>query len=313
MKIVPNDLLRNPLWWHKAFRKGKELHRNDFCFDVVHCHDLDTLQAGIWLKNKFKIKLVYDAHELWGYLIEKSVPQFIVNRAFSMEKNLVQHVDHIITVSKPFERYFKDISDKPVTLVINSKDLLFSSYEPPLNDVFTLLYIGGMKKRRFFPEIIDIMGELENVHLTLAGKTEDLYYEMKEYSKKYENISFLGTIPTEDILPLTHSTSATFIIIDPTSKHYQQTLFNKQFEAMVCGRPIIVTKGTYAGDMTENLKCGLTVEYTRDSVRKAIIQLRDNPSLCQQLGKNALKAAKEQYNWEIEKRKLASIYRGFNV
>jgi len=309
LKILPNDLFRNPIWWRAANKKAKELYNKDFKFDVVHCHDLDTLQTGVWLKEKLDVKLVYDAHELWGHLIENSVPGFVVKKAFSMEKKLVKKVDQIITVSSPFFDYFNSISDKPVTLVMNSKDLKYEKYQKPEKNNFTLIYIGGMKKQRFFPEIIDIMGNLEKTNLILAGKTEDLYYQMKEYSKKYSNIEFLGTVPTGEILPLTRSSHATFILVDPSSKHYQKTLFNKQFEAMVTGRPIIVTKGTFAGDMTEELKCGITVDYSLESVKKAIITLRDNPALCEELGKNALKAAKDKYNWEVEKKKLLHVYK----
>ena len=308
LRFMPNDLLRNPIWWRKAYKKAKEVYKKGFKFDVVHCHDLDTLQTGVWLKKKLGVKLVYDAHELWGYLIEKDVPKFVVKKAFSMEKKLVKHTDHIITVSPPFKDYFKTITDKPITLVMNCKDLKYKKYQPPEEKKFTLIYIGGMKKQRFFPGIIDIMGNMENVQLILAGKTENLYYQMKNYSKKYSNIKFLGTIPTKEILPKTRSAHATFIIIDPSSKHYQKTLFNKQFEAMVTARPIIITKGTFAATMTEKLKCGITVEYNKESVKKAIISLRDNPERCQELGKNALKAAEKKYNWMTEKEKLLNVY-----
>jgi glycosyltransferase involved in cell wall biosynthesis len=308
MQVAPNDLFRNPLWWRTAYKKARQLFKEGFPFDVVHCHDLDTLQIGVWLKRKFNVKLIYDAHELWGYLIEKDVPRFVVRRTFALEKRLVQHADHIITVSPPFVDYFSALTKKPITLVMNCKDLRYKNYAPPKDDVFNLLYIGGMKKRRFFPEIIDIMGNMKEARLTLAGKIEDLYYQMKEYSEKYDNVAFLGTIPTKEILPLTRSCHATFIIVDPSSNHYQRTLFNKQFEAMVCGRPIIVTRGTYAGTMTDDLQCGLTVDYTKESVTKAIIRLRDNPQLCRSLGENALKAAKEQYNWENERKKLHRVY-----
>jgi len=308
MRILPNDIFRNPLWWRMAYRKGLKLYNSGYKFDVVHCHDLDTLQAGVWLKKKLGIKLIYDAHELWGYLIKGNVPEFIVKKAFNMEKKLTTRVDHIITVSKPFKEYFHSISQKPVTLVMNCKDLLYGSYTPPGNDIFTLLYIGGMKKRRFFPQIIDIVGNLDNVRLVLGGKKEDMYFEMKKYSKKYDNIEFIGTVPSNEIIPLTRNADATFIIADPNSIHYQNTLFNKQFEAMVCGRPIIVTKRIYAGEMTEGLKCGIVVEYTEESVKKAILSLRDSPELCKELGKNAFKAAKEKYNWKNEKRKLLKVY-----
>jgi glycogen synthase len=66
MNMLPHDLLRNPLWWWHAFKKGVELYNKGFDFDVVHCHDLDTLFAGVLLKQKLGVKLVYDAHEIFG-------------------------------------------------------------------------------------------------------------------------------------------------------------------------------------------------------------------------------------------------------
>lgn len=308
MKLAVNDVFRNPLWWRVAYKKARELHNSIFPIDVVHCHDLDTLQAGVWLKKKLGVPLIYDAHELWGHLIQGNVPQFVVNRAFSMEKKLVQHVDHIITVSPPFKEYFTSICNKRITLVMNCKDLVYPKYEPPKNNEFTLIYIGGMKTRRFFPEIIDIVSSMKNTKLILGGKKEDLYEEMKAYAQDSTTIEFKGTIPTGDILPMTKSADATFILVDPSSKHYQQTLFNKQFEAMVCGRPIITTKGTYAGIMTEELNCGLTVNYNENSVKKAIKRLRDNPQLCQELGRNAFHAAQQRYNWKTERQNLLSVY-----
>jgi glycosyltransferase involved in cell wall biosynthesis len=308
MTILSHDLFRNPLWWWHAYKKGLELYNDGFDFDVVHCHDLDTLASGVLLKQKLGVKLVYDAHEMWGYLIEGSVPKIVSKIAFIMEKILVKKVDSIITVSKPFFDYFSSIAKCSVTLVMNCKDLSYKEYKPANNKNFTLIYIGGMKKKRFFPEIIDLCTKIDNVHLILAGKPEDLFNEIKKYANDFDNVNFHGTIPTKDILPLTRKADATFILVDPSSKHYQKTLFNKQFEAMVCARPIIVTNDTYAAEMTKELNCGISVDYTEESIRKAIIKLRDNPGLCESLGKNGFTAAKKRYNWEIEKKNLLKVY-----
>jgi glycosyltransferase involved in cell wall biosynthesis len=43
-------------------------------------------------------------------------------------------------------------------------------------------------------------------------------------------------------------------------------------------------------------------------VKEAIIKLRDNSDLCEKLGRNALNAAKKQYNWENEKKNLLKVY-----
>ena len=306
MRFLPNNLFRNPIWWRLAYKKGLELYRDGFDFDVVHCHDLDTLQAGVWLKEKLGIKLIYDAHEIFGYMLKDQNP-LLSRYSFKMEKRMLEYVDHIVTIDEPFKKYYERISNLPVTIVMNCKDLIYSDYEAPNNEIFTLVYIGLMSKGRFFPEILEVIGNMEGVRLILAGKKEGLFNKIKEMSKKYKNIKFLGTIPKEEILPLTRKSDATFVIVDRKGQHHMN-VFNKQFEAMVCGRPIIVTRGTYAGEMTERLRCGLTVEYNKESVREAVLILRDNPDLCEELGKNAFKAAKEKYNWENEKKKLLKVY-----
>ncbi len=307
MKLLPTDSFRNPIWWRKAYKKGLELHKNGFDFDAVHCHDLDTLHAGVWLKKKLGVKLVYDAHEIFGDMIKGEHP-VLSKIAFKIEDRLIKHVDHIITIDEPFKKYYDKSFGKPVTIVMNCKNLIYSDYKIPDNDIFTLIYIGLMSKRRLFPQILDIVENLDDVKLILAGKKESMFDEIEKLSKKYNNTEFLGTIPSEEILPLTRRGNVTFVIVD-VKKQYTMNVYNKQFEAMTCGRPIIVTKGTYASEMTEELKCGLTVEYSKKSVKEAIIKLRDNPKLCEELGRNAFKAAKEKYNWDVEKNKLLKVYK----
>ena len=136
--LLYTDVLRNPFWWKKAYQKALELHKTDFKFDVVHCHDLDTLKTGVWLKKKLGVTLVYDAHEIFGYMIARNMPNFIVKFTLKLEKLLVRHTDYIITVNEPVEKYLKSIIDKPITIVMNCKDLINNEYQPPKNDVFTL-------------------------------------------------------------------------------------------------------------------------------------------------------------------------------
>ena len=52
------QLFYTPRFWSAAVRRGLALRP-----DVVHCHDLDTLYAGVQLKRRLGCRLVYDAHE----------------------------------------------------------------------------------------------------------------------------------------------------------------------------------------------------------------------------------------------------------
>jgi glycosyltransferase involved in cell wall biosynthesis len=309
MNIMPNDLFRNPLWWRKAYKKGLELYKTgQFKFDVVNCHDLDTLQSGVWLKKKLGIKLIYDAHEIFGYMIARDMPMFIVGVALRMEKRLVKKVDQVITVNEPLRDYFRSISNKPITIVMNCKDLVSQEYIPPRNDVFTICYIGVLSKSRMFPEIVDILGNIKGVRFFIAGKKENLYEEVKERCKNYDNIDFLGAIPFSEVIPKTLESDIVVCMINPNDLNNRIGTANKQFEAMACGRPILCTKETYSGAMTDGLKCGLTIDYDKDALHNAIIKLRDNPERCEEFGRNALKAAKEKYNWNTQEEKLLNVY-----
>ncbi len=309
MKLLPHDLLRNPLWWWKAYKKGLNLHKDGFDFDVVHCHDLDTLATGVLLKKKFNVKLVYDAHEIFGYMISRDMPQFIVKIAFLIERFLICKVDQIITVNEPLKDYFKKITSKPITLVMNCKDLILDEYKSSKNDVFTLSYIGVLNKNRMFPEIVDVIGTIKDVKFIIAGKMENLYELVKTRSGLYSNVEFLGTIPFGDVIKTTLDSDVVVCMINPADPNNKIALANKQFEAMVCGRPIITTQGTYVGKLTKNLHCGVVVNYDKDSLKKAILELKNNKDLCERLGKNGLEAAKKKYNWNNQKENLLNLYK----
>jgi len=314
MKMLPNDVFRNPIWWRIAYKKALQLYRDGFHFNVVHCHDLDTLKIGIRLKKKLSIKLVYDAHEIFGYMIENSVPKIVTKYSFRMEKKLLKHVDQIITVNEPLQDYFKSITEKPVSIVMNCNDLIIKEYVMTKNKNFTASYIGVLSSNRFFPQIIEKFGEIPDIRFVVAGRREnmDVYKQVESASLKYKNVTFLGTVPVDKVIPLTMECDCVLCPLDPSFKSHKVALANKQFDAMVCGKPIICTKGTYPGDLTEELNCGLVVDYTLDAIKEAVIRLRDDPTLCEVLGKNGLEAAKKKYNWDTQKRIFLQIFEDIN-
>jgi len=314
MNILPNDILRNPIWWRNAYTKGLKLFKNGFYFDVVHCHDLDTLQIGIWLKKKLKVKLIYDAHEIFGYMIENSVPKIVSKYSFRMEKRLLKYVDYIITVNEPLHDYFKSISDKPVSIVMNCNKLIIKEYVPTNNKIFIISYIGVLSSNRFFPQIIDKLAEIKDIKFVIAGRLEnlDIYKQVEKSAIKYCNVTFLGTIPVNKVIPLTMESDCVLCPLDPSFKSHKVALANKQFDAMVCGKPIICTKGTYPGNLTEKLNCGLIVDYNLDAIKEAVVKLKDNPTLCEEFGRNGLEAAKKKYNWDIQKHIFLQLYKNLN-
>ncbi|MCK4364521.1 MAG: glycosyltransferase family 4 protein [Thermoplasmatales archaeon] len=313
MDLAKYDIFKMQLWWKRGYKDALKLLKNKE-FDVIHSHDLSSLSIGVKLKKKLGLPLIYDAHEIFGYMIINNVPKIFAKTAFSTEKKWIKDVDHIITVNEPLADYFRSISNKPITIIMNCKPVQGTKYNPPNTDKFTLLYLGSLDKNRFLLETVDVLKELADVYLIIGGKGKPNYVQaLKEKCSVIPNVDFIGLIPIHEVLPMTKKTDVILSMTSPYDLNCSRASANKQFEAMVCGRPIICTKGTYPGEFTEKEKCGLVVDYTKEALKEAIIKLRDNPKLCEELGKNALKAAINKYNWELEEKKLQELYKKLKV
>ena len=197
---------------------------------------------------------------------------------------------------------------------MNCKDLISKTYKSPRNKIFTVCYIGGLHRRRFFPDIVDTIGQIENIKFVIGAKKEHLklFNKVKKNSSKYGNVEFLGQIPKDEVVSYTCKSDVVLCPLDPNSMISKIATANKQFEAMVCGRPIICTKNTNPGDLTDKLQCGIIVDYDLTEIKRAIVKLSKNPELCEKLGRNALKAAVDKYNWQKQKNNLLNVYRNLN-
>src|SRR5260370_13027358 len=67
-------------------------------FDVVHCHDLDTLPLGFLLGKLKRTPVVYDAHESFADMLEGSVPRTIQRGLFRLENFFIRRIDLLITL-----------------------------------------------------------------------------------------------------------------------------------------------------------------------------------------------------------------------
>ncbi|MFC1964500.1 glycosyltransferase [Chloroflexota bacterium] len=306
-KLIWNGLNLLFSQW-QMYRHALKLHglKN---FSMIHCHDLDTLLAGFTLKWSTKLPLIYDAHEIYGYMVARREPYWIASRFLWLEKCLIRYVNHVISVDKMQKGYLDAITDKPITLVMNCKPLQLNHYRPPDNEVFTVIYIGVLHKGRSIPLLIDAVEDMDGVQCKIGGMgLPEQVQAIAHRCLASRNAHFIGKVPMHDVLRLTLKADVVFLLLNPNDLNNRDSLANKQFEAMVCGRPIICTKGTYSGDLTEQEKVGLTIEYNKEALKKAIAMLRDDPKLKEQLGRNALHAALTKYNWGKEEQALLEVY-----
>ncbi|MFQ5918819.1 MAG: glycosyltransferase family 4 protein [Thermoplasmata archaeon] len=307
MRLLPFDLLRLRPWREAALREAMKIHERE-PIDLVHCHDLDTLPIGVRLKRELRLPLLYDAHEIWGYMVLKDLPPPLPSYFLAKERRLAPHADHIVTVNEPLRAYFEGMASS-VTVILNAKPVQGTSYEPPRNPTFTVLYIGSLNPNRFLLESVETVQNLEGVHFRIGGIGKPAYVaSLRRRVGRSENVEFLGRVPYEDVLPLTRKADAILALFDPRDRLTRVGLPNKAFEAMAGGRPTIVSEGTYLAEFTKEHGLGLVVEHSREGLREGLVQLRDDPHFREELGRRAYQKAQEEFGWKHQEEELFRVY-----
>jgi glycosyltransferase involved in cell wall biosynthesis len=97
----------------------------------------------------------------------------------------------------------------------------------------------------------------------------------------------------------------------PTKNKYASP--NKLFEAMMCGKPILVSDNSSMARIVRHNKCGLVIPYGDvGAIRDAIVKLMTNPGLQEELGINGRKAYEEKYSWTIMENRLVTAYKNLH-
>lgn len=293
-------------FWRAALRAAKNED-----FDVVHCHDLDTLPLGLKIAKRMNKKVVYDAHENYASMIEFDVPRPIYLLIRHYEKRLPRRANAVIAVSRPVG----DMLSCDYTVVMNAReleetdaDMVKKCREKTDGNGFTITYIGVLEPMRFLLEACDTVKDMDGVRLIIGGygRLED---DIKSCAYESKRIEFMGRVPYSDVLPCTAASDAVLCVFDPSNRNNLIGTPNKLFEGMMAGRPVLATKGTYSGDMVEKYRCGIAVDYTPESFREAVIYLKENPGVAEEMGKNGRKAAEEEFNWGIMEKRLIRLYK----
>ena len=207
---------------------------------------------------------------------------------------------------------FGKISNRNVTVVYDSAlDSNFLNIEKlPKSELFNLFYAGEITKYRHLnlDKLVEALKEIDDVKVTFAGKGE--IDEIKGWVKSFpDKVEFIGSITYREVLKRSLNADLLFVLRDSDIPLNRYVCGSKVFEAMMCGKPIIVSTGTSTATIVSKEKFGLVVDPANvQEIRSAITTLKENQLLLRILGKNARKAYDETYGWHIMGERLLTLY-----
>lgn len=302
-----------PLVFLRMIRKALSVN-----FDIVHCHDFDTLPAGLllgWIRRK---PVVYDSHEDYAGMLHGSIPGRLERLIRWMETRLARRADLLVTVGETLRREFEKRGCKNTRVVGNWKAITdFRLGEDVAAQVrkdlgvpagkLMAAYISNLGRERHVEELLQAVAQRPEVYLVVGG-TGSSATAVAEYARKYSNILYLGFVQQSEVPRYTAACDLVYYGYDVNSPNAQYSAPNKLFEALAAGRPLLTANFGEIGAIVSGHNCGIILrDYSVQEILRGLDACGDAQRLTE-LKAAAARAGAGEYNWQAAERVLLGAY-----
>lgn len=299
-----------PIWW--AYELFYLLKVNP---DIIHACDFDAQYPAIISKILKRQYLVYMIYDFYANNLPNGSFQWIRNmvRYFValIERFGIGFSDLLILTDESRYEEVKGAKIKSIIYMYNTPEEIYKQKNLEVHsgseNKITIFYAGIINNHRGIQDMIAAVKDIENVILILAGPLIDRAILDNNTDKK---VRYIGWIPTyEELINKTNEADILFRFSDPNHPKTKYESPNKLFEAMMCGKPIIVSGCSSMATIVQEEKCGIVIKYGNiQEIRGAILKLIINPKIREELGNNGKIAYGQKYAWFIMRKRLVCAY-----
>lgn len=277
-------------------------------FDVIHSHDWLTYPAGIHAKSVLGVPLVVHVHATDFDRSRGSVnPQ-----VYSIEKNGMDHADHIICVSDltrktVIEKYHQDPSK--VSTVHNAVEPLSTEIESikveKLSSDKVVTFLGRITMQKgpeyFVEAAARVLERSKHIRFVMAGSGDMMEKMIWLASEKKisDRFHFTGFLKGKQVYEMLKRSD---VYVMPS---VSEPFGISPLEAMQCGIPSIISKQSGCAEILTHAR---KVDYWDvDAMANMIYSICTYPTLAEELsveGKNEV----DQIKWEYAGQKVRDIY-----
>jgi len=307
----PDDRFEKGYGWNffeevRAFNKRcVEIAKNKK-FDLIHCHDWMTVEAGIQLKKITGKPLVFTVHSTE---YDRTANIYPMNFIVEVEKRGLQKADLVITVSERMkkqliERY--DAKEEKIIVIYNGIDAsrFFGLIKKDNKGI--ILFLGRLTNQKgpyfFLHTAKKVLEKRKDVMFILAGQGE----QMPELIRIaiglgiMNNVVFTGYLSEEELLQA--YTIADVYVMPSVAEPFGITAL----EAIASGTPVIVSKN--AGVAEKVMHCFKVDFWDTHEMANKIICLLKYPILGECMRKNSYKEI-INFGWDRVAEQTISVYR----
>jgi glycosyltransferase involved in cell wall biosynthesis len=313
-------------FWKKFTKKVLAVEKD---IDVIHAHDLVMVPVAQYLAKKIDVKLVFDFHENYPYLIRDAKhTQSTLGKYLSdyrkweeFEKAALKDADAIITVVQEMKQRIVDLGadQSKVHIYQNVPNLSSIKIEidnnTPQDDSFNLVYAGGITPARGLATVVEAIALLPEKFKGLftftvcgTGSYESDIRTLASDLKVIDQIDFRGWVKQSEVFEFISKGNASII---PHYRSVQNDCSspNKLYQYMLVGKPVISSNCKSLERVILSTKSGLIYENkSPEELAEKIQQLMSDKELQANLGNNGREAVLNEYNTQIEGQNLIKTY-----
>ncbi|EAZ79813.1 glycosyltransferase family 4 protein [Algoriphagus machipongonensis] len=273
---------------------------------------ITTAIPGLISKKFRSKKFVFEVRDLWpagGIQLGKINNLFAQKIALSFEKLIYKNSDLVVACSVGMEDGVKKVNpDKPTLVIPNSSDVvLFSSitdrpsgFKSEWENTCNFIYAGSLGLMDECEQIIKgfIDSRMEGIHMFFLGDGAERNHleTLAKQNGLQENIHFMGLLPKKELVKWFQAARASFVTFKNIEVLHTNSP-NKLFDSFAAGIPVIQSTKGWIATLVNESNCGINVDpEDPKSMAEAILYLRDNPTIAEEMGGNAKKLAIERFN-----------------
>ena len=298
-------------FWLKAY-----IRASSKVFDVVHCHDFDTLPLGYILSRHRVAKLVYDAHESYVDMLG-NIPKLLKAAIYHVENSFLKRTDLLITVGEILRESLVRRGARKACVVGNWKDpkkfqfpkKVLEEEKKRLNiadNQLIISFIANLGTERKLPQLIESVKDMQDTFLIVGGDGPCRGL-VEDAARRYPNIHYLGYVNPEKVPFYIAMSDVVFYGFDPSNPNAKYSAPNKLFEALAAGKPTLTGDFGEIGRIVKEQNCGLVLtNYGHTTIKKALLQFLV-PATYTRFSQKA-RIARKRYSWQKAKNRLIMAY-----